>query len=931
MNKKLGRIAAIALSAAMVTSAFAMSTATAFAADRPTETIAATLDMVQASKTIIKVNNSGVAFALPQTANFDLANAKVNGTTKDLHTLTPEITNVTKSGDSVAYDSTKLASTPLTAVKTGDTTFTYTVKIPDTTNNKEYVANVTSTVKVVPSNALVVTPAATAAIAGQDLSGVFTVSNGAQDNAGFKLVSLGANTANYESATAANYTGVGATPTYAWATTNAGVLAVAQDSTNGYIAGYKANAAGTASVSATVTGDDNRQILPLAVTVKDNTTITASAATGVTIAADPYDASKTYITGDTASTVVKSDVTSKDITLDAAKMTGLTIKSGAKVGKIVIKNAPATFVALTVNGTTSDITFDSDTSKSAVPVTTVGAGAVTGTIDLSGVTAPGATAVKLTANEDKDVTVAGVKLPTGNTLTVLNDTTKANKVAINSVIADTVTVNGLNTNAATALTKNDVSKYSQVTINTLSATDTKLTQGVALTATDVALKVSTTGKLYSVTTASTVASDVTVGTKAIIATLTSVKPQDTFNFTAGADINAAVTDATGSLKTVIAAPANSLRIGGNTTGEVAVKLLGSFKAGDTWVTTDAEGNVDLGTAFVANKITTANFDSADAAAAKATSAGFEYYVSGKTVTGVAMDKTDVTLGLDDTATLTVNNQPAGAADYAKYDVQWTTSNPDFVTVDASGKTATIKAIKYADLKAQDADNSATISATYFAYDSYGVKHAIGTANTKVTVVAKTAPVLTTKVTDLDGKTTAVTADTVVKMTQSTYNTVDFAADKAGIADIKYGTGDGAKAQTGTTSAWNGTAGKYTIYASGKVGDKVGVFANGVKVFQIEIVDRPFKCDTTLDLDGVKGKALTVGQKYSFKITPADGTKIDTFTFLTANDSAVASWGFVKNADGTVTATIKALKATDKIGVYAKINGVTYKVFAAAVK
>lgn len=929
MNKKLSRIAAIALSAAMVTSAFAMSTATAFAADRPTETIAATLDMVQASKTIIKVNNSGVAFALPQKANFDLANAKVNGTTKDLGTLTPEITNVTKSGDSVAYDSTKLASTPLTAVKTGDTTFTYTVKLPDTANNKEYVANVTSTVKVIPSNALVVTPAATAEEAGQDLSGVFTVSNGAQNDGGFKLISLGVNTATYESATAANYIGAGATPTYAWSTSNAGVLAVAQNSTKGYIAGYKANAAGTASVSATVTGDDNRQILPLAVTVKDNTTITASAATDVTIAADPYDASKTYITSDVDGKVTKTDVSNKDITLDATNMTGLTISSGAKVGKITIKKAPATFVALKVNGTTGDITFDKDTSSAAAPVTAIGKGAVTGTVDLSNV-APGTTTVSLTGTDDKDITVAGIKLPTTKALAVVNTTSKSNKINLGSVIADTVTVNGLDTNAATALTKNDVSKYSQVTINTLSATDTKLTQGVALTATDVALKVSTTGKLYSVTTASTVASDVTVGTKAIIATLTSVKPQDTFNFTAGADINAAVTDATGSLKTVIAAPANSLRIGGNTTGEVAVKLLGSFKAGDTWVTTDAKANVNLATAFAANMITPANFDSADVDAAKATSAGFEYYVSGKTVTGVAMDKTDVTLGLDDTATLTVNNQPAGAADYAKYDVQWTTSNPDFVTVDASGKTATIKAIKYADLKAQDADNGATISATYYAYDSYGVKHPIGTANTKVTVVAKTAPVLTTTVTDLDGKVQTVTADTVIKMTQSTYNTVKFAANKAGIANINYITANDKVAQTGTASAWNGTAGEYTIYANGKVGDKVGVFANGVKVFQIEIVDRPFECDTTLDLDGVKAPALTVGQKYSFKIRKANPA-IKDFTFLTANGSAVASWGFVKNADGTVTATIKALKATDKIGVYVKINNVTYKVFAAAVK
>ena len=41
MNKKLSRIAAIALSAAMVTSAFAMSTSSAFAATTPTITTTA--------------------------------------------------------------------------------------------------------------------------------------------------------------------------------------------------------------------------------------------------------------------------------------------------------------------------------------------------------------------------------------------------------------------------------------------------------------------------------------------------------------------------------------------------------------------------------------------------------------------------------------------------------------------------------------------------------------------------------------------------------------------------------------------------------------------------------------------------------------------------------------------------------------------------
>lgn len=943
MNKKLSRIAAIALSAAMVTSAFAMSTSSAFASIA--EQVPATINMVQKYSTIVKVNDSGTAFALPVTGAFDLANAKVNGETKDLSGKVFKITGVAKSGNSVSYDSASFDTTPLKVTGLGDTTLTYTVKVTDAASNKEYNSTVASTVKVVPADALVVAKKDTTGT-GADLSGKLSVSTGETANDGLELVGLGANTDVYES-NAKAYT-FGANETSKWTSSNTSVLALA-DGTAAKYQGYKASSAGTATVSASTPTGPNHTVVPLSVEVKDNTTITASDTTGVTIAADPYDASKTYITGDAASTVVKSDVTSKDITLDATNMTGLTVKSGAKVGKIVIKNAPAAFVVLSVNGTTGDITFDSS-SNAALPATTIGKGAVTGTIDLSKVTAPAATAVKLTADEDKDVTVAGVKLPTGSTLAVLNDTTKANKVNLGTVVADTVTVKGLAENAAKgavttdgtavrdARTVRDASKYNQVAISALTATDTAIiTTGVALTANDVALNVASNGKIASVvTTGQTKSSSVTIGSKADIATLTSANKEDSFTFTNGANITAATTaTATGKGDaTVVSAPANSLVIGSNTAGIIKVNLPGSFKAGDTWVTTTAKATVDLSAKpTTAAKIIPGNVTSADADSAKATVSGYAFLVSGKTVTGVAMDKTEVTLGLNDTATLTLNNQPAGAADYAKYEVKWTSSNPDFVTISGSGKTATITAVKYADLKAQATDNSSTITATYVAYDAGGNSYLIGSATTAVTVTAKTAPVLTTTVTDLDGKTTAVTADTVVKMTQSTYNTVDFSADKAGISEaaLAFHTGNDKVAQTGTYTKWNGTAGKYNVYANGAVGSKVGVFANGVKVFQIEIVDRPFKCDTTLDLDGVKGKALTVGQKYSFKITPADGTKIDTFTFLTANDSAVASWGFVKNADGTVTATIKALKATDKIGVYAKINGVTYKVFAAAVK
>jgi hypothetical protein len=180
------------------------------------------------------------------------------------------------------------------------------------------------------------------------------------------------------------------------------------------------------------------------------------------------------------------------------------------------------------------------------------------------------------------------------------------------------------------------------------------------------------------------------------------------------------------------------------------------------------------------------------------------------------------------------------------------------------------------------------------------------------------------VTDLDGNVITATPDTVIPIQQSTQLRVHFNADNAGLKDINYFTGDDKTAQTGTVSAWDGTSGVYTIYTNGAVGSKTGVFAGGHKVFVVEIKDRPFKCDTSVDF------SMKAGKTYTFKITPKDGLKINDFTFLTGNDAALSTWGYKIQADGTVMATVKAVSA-GRYGVYAKINGTTYKVFAITVQ
>ena len=210
------------------------------------------------------------------------------------------------------------------------------------------------------------------------------------------------------------------------------------------------------------------------------------------------------------------------------------------------------------------------------------------------------------------------------------------------------------------------------------------------------------------------------------------------------------------------------------------------------------------------------------------------------------------------------------------------------------------------------DGKATMTVTWAKAD--------GTTETKtIDVFVTSTPVFAY----VDGK--MVKPTDTIEVTQSTTKMITFVTAGDTFTDFNYIAGNDKVMETRAyaNSKWNGTSGEYGLYMNGKLNTETGVYVNGQLVCKVKVADRPFTCDTTTDI------SMKAGAKYSFKITPAAGTTINSFTFNTANDAALSTWGFKENADGTITATIKANKA-GKVGVYCDINGVKYKVFAATV-
>lgn len=943
MNKKLSRIAAIALSAAMVTSAFAMSTSSAFAAAKVTvtPTVSATATDVAAvagTDQVLDLSATGVKYTL-----------KVGDKTED---LTKKISDFT--GATVTYSSSNSSVVPvsngtsLKVVKAGNATVTATIKNATLTatklegehtdSNTASLATVkqtvtatfnvhayaTGTVMVLPIDTTVATTGTIPAITtGTYKSGDATMSfNDEQD---FAAYTVAANTADGLAAytvapatTVADFVSDGVQTKYK--------LTVAADANTAKFVKVTAAAdKNTASDAGTKVGIkpqlDGADVVANKASIKSTKVYTAT-----TEAVGPISAyGSTNVTKNEAGTL---DITGLDVSVPTGAI--LTVAKGAKLGKItgagnVVVNG-GTVASIDVDGTVGvtaagDTTVGSITANGAITVNGGDANATLGDLasDVS-VAVTGDTA-KNSSNVYSSVTVGKIAAPTV-TLSAdeESEAVAEGKVTTGNIVADTKVAITAPAHVADVLTTGTISGVTPFSKYCPYAAELELTAGK--------FKTGDVKYIGKVTVAN--GADLTVGAvNTGIQSAGAVANCETgkANSGEGLDVSGKLTATSIYTQKIagngtVSVPANSFEIatdkvanlGSNLTLDITNLQVGSVLYKTTSDQTELFTIPGVKTVKATTADNTTTYTAADVEFA-----------------GIKMSKSSLVLGKDASDVLTANSI-AGVALPKDVTVKWTADKDTVkLTPSADTKSCTVTSVGYTAENVNDGNN-VTVTATLVKNGSDYDSVSSYTQDAKVLLTAETAPVLTTKVKNLnDTEAKAVTGDTVIKMTQSTYATVEFSADKAGIANINYITANDKVAQTGTASAWNGTAGTYNVYANGKVGDKVGVFANGVKVFQIEIVDRPFKCDTTLDLDGVKGKALTVGQKYSFKITPADGTKIDSFTFLTANDSAVASWGFVKNADGTVTATIKALKATDKIGVYAKINGVTYKVFAAAVK
>ena len=271
--------------------------------------------------------------------------------------------------------------------------------------------------------------------------------------------------------------------------------------------------------------------------------------------------------------------------------------------------------------------------------------------------------------------------------------------------------------------------------------------------------------------------------------------------------------------------------------------------------------------------------------------------SSKPLESISLNATTAQVAPDGTAQLEISYTPSDTT--ASKSITWTSSDEKVATVDKNGKVTAVS----------KAGGTATITAK------------VGDKTATCTVVVNP---FTLQITDLDGKTTDCAADgsTVIQIPQSAAYTFNIASGAA-IDSFSYNAGNGQVGGTNTIAKWNGTSGTYQAYAAGKVGEKTGMYVNGVKLFTLEVTARPFTSDTTLTTP------VQVGHPYTFRITLND-PKAD-FTFLTANGTALST-SYQKNSypdkKGDYYCTITANKAVGDVGVYVKVAGKTYKVFAA---
>lgn len=941
MNKKLSRIAAIALSAAMVTSAFAMSTSASFAA-----TVSASIDTAKVS-----LSTSG-AYTVENDA-----------TAYNSTSITSKKPYITVAGHKYAATGTAWDgawSSSNTSLATIDNTGAVTVKNSNISNGQEVTFTRTLKVEVAAAEvdghqkiakqtaevpvkvvARIYKSGASYILPGNLTDGAYVSSaTTLSENEGTPVAVYTIGDATSAAGLTGSATFTAATASYTYVSSNSAIAlkkAGAASTDGDAVLAQPAGNVKTGTTTISVKDSDGKTLTDIntaTVTVDNTYKVNATDAGGAFTVEKKYgNGTKTYLTStyDTNQTDNKYDVTGKNLELTDNDTT-LELGQGMSVGTITDASGSYNAKVDITGAHTGDITVGG-----AVAVVTGDAAATeattsTGNITTNGtVTVTGSTVKSTSLDSYTAVKVGNISAAGDITATVAeNQISDTQYEAEGAVAIGNITETGSGTVALTA-----GAHVNNMTLGKLSGQKgpyddcpygAKLkVVGTAFNLGDLPyfgqVSIGSAGKTTNVTAG-------TINTGAVsAATATDCGVTSTSTLAVAADakltaskITTAVVDSA-SAGTIIV-PANSLEIQSAEANPTATNA--------TLVVTNATNGSVLfkSNAQAQNLFKIPGITSVESKGDSATGI-YTYSVKALQAQGIKANATSVDVGTAP-VTVSVTNVPNVALPDG-VSIAWMADKDSVkLTPSADGHSCAIQATGYT---ANNINGSNNVNVTAYlvkdnaVYTSDDTPMSAATIAVTLTNAAPAAPVLTTKVQNLgDTEAKAVTADTVVKMTQSTYATVDFSADKAGItaADLKYGTGSDKVAQTGTYDAWNGTAGKYYIYANGKVGDKVGVYANGQKIFQVEIVDRPFTSDTTVDF------AMKAGSKYQFKIIPNADTTIKDFTFNTANDAALSTWGFKKNADGTVTATVKANKA-GKYGVYCDINGVKYKVFAVTVK
>lgn len=260
------------------------------------------------------------------------------------------------------------------------------------------------------------------------------------------------------------------------------------------------------------------------------------------------------------------------------------------------------------------------------------------------------------------------------------------------------------------------------------------------------------------------------------------------------------------------------------------------------------------------------------------------------VTGIALDKTTLTLTVGETATLSATVKPDDATDNS---VTWTSSEPTIATVDQNGK-VTAKAKGSATITAKAGEKTATCAVT--------VNEATSTETVDVTGVTLTPKTLTLE----EGKTSTLTA--TVAPSNASDKTVSWTSSEPTIATVD---------QNGKVTAVK--AGQTNITVTTNNGNKTDTCAVTVTTKTVDVQSITLdNTALTLEVDEIGTLTATV--------TPNDATnktvtwESDTTEVATVDNSGKVT--AIKEGSATITASVGEKSASCTVTVIAKKNHIT---------